>query len=79
MLLYTSVQAGACYNASRHVLISINRELSRRGNICFVYNVISRCYVVAMFNMQHNALNLIFCTGPEGLNDTWHFEKVNAV
>ncbi len=31
-----------------------------------------------MFNMQHNALNLIFCTGPEGLNDTWHFEKVNA-
>ncbi len=31
-----------------------------------------------MFNMQHNALNLIFCTGPEGLNDAWHFEKVNA-
>ncbi len=44
-----------------------------------VYIIISRCYVVAMFNMQHNALNLIFCTGPEGLNDTWHFEKVNAV
>ncbi len=32
-----------------------------------------------MFNMQNNALNLIFYTGPEGLNDTWHFEKVNAV
>ncbi len=43
------------------------------------YAFISRCYVVAMFNMQHNALILIFCTGPEGLNDTWHFEKVNAV
>ncbi len=40
-------------------------------------SIISRCYVVAMFNMQHNALNLIFCTGPEGLNDTWYmyFEK----
>ena len=38
-------------------------------------NIVSRCYVVAMFNMQHIALNLIFCTGPEGLNDTWHFEK----
>ena len=23
---------------------------------------ISRCYAVAMCNMQHNALNLIFCT-----------------
>ncbi len=44
-----------------------------------IKHIISRCYVVAMFNMQHNALNLIFCTGPEGLNDTWHFEKVNAV
>ncbi len=43
-------------------------------------SIISRCYVVAMCNMQHNALNLIFCTGPEALMITHGiFEKVNAV
>ncbi len=40
--------------------------LEARLDVAVIIVFISRCYVVAMFNMQHNALNLIFCTGPEG-------------